>query len=79
MNPKSVLAKLDARVEAIACELAQAGISEITTIKKVARYLGMTYGFVWSRVQQHELESIQCGRVLRLRRSEVARWIAVMS
>lgn len=75
MNPQHVVAKLAARKEAAIQELQQAGIPDYATIREIARYLRVSYNFLWERIQRRELVSVRRGRVYRLRRSDVAAWM----
>lgn len=55
--------------------LGDPGSPEIMTIPEVARYLKISKAKIYYMVQGHELPVIRIGRNVRIRRSDLEKWL----
>ncbi|NUQ34275.1 MAG: excisionase family DNA-binding protein [Planctomycetaceae bacterium] len=63
-------------IEEIAADLQSAGVPLLAAPKQVIEAIGCSYGFLWQAIQRRELPHLRIGRHLRLRRRDVAAWLA---
>ena len=54
----------------------ETAVDELLTADEVARLLGVTPEWVYSRSRQHRIPTVRLGRYVRYRRRAILEWVA---